>query len=295
MIKLIRLLTGALQDTAVGELLKKGLEQYGLIKKEASQFKKLYNWTDPRKILQYLKVASKKEINSLLDKIEKRSLQQGKDLFNEQYKDSKEWVQLQSSWMKYGKFELTNKITNTGSATFLFQPKAKVYGPYTYPSMPADVWLALKNANSNAGTLFWRIWLRVWLPSMIRRHIKLGLITDKNIRHGKKSDTFIQALVVSPKEVNDVRKYIRKLEQGFYHNIGHDKRRSVKQIGTYKWKRNQAQQFRNKRRDFINKYSKINEPIQFAKTIRNTQSLLKQFVKTTKKIQKEIKFVRRTR
>lgn len=295
MLRLIRLLTGALQDTAVGELLKKGLEKYGIIKKDVSQFRKLYNWTDPRKILQYLKKATKQEINSLLDKIEKRSLEQGKDLFNEQYKDSKEWVQLQSSWMKYGKFELTNKITNTGNTTFLFQPKVKVYGPYTYPSMPADVWLALKNANSNAGTLFWRIWLRVWLPSMIRRHIKLGLITDKNIRSGKKSNTFIQALVVSPKEVNDLRKYIRKLEQGFYHNIGHNKRRTVREIGTYKWKRNQAQQLRDKRKKYISDYSKINKPIQFVNTIRANQNLLKTIKIEAKKLQKNIKYVRRTR
>ncbi|AXF97000.1 hypothetical protein [Spiroplasma phoeniceum] len=61
---------------------------------------------------------------------------------------------------------MTNKITNTGNATFLFQPKVKVYGPYTYPSMPADVWLAIKNANANAGTLFWRILIK----SMITKY-----------------------------------------------------------------------------------------------------------------------------
>ncbi|WP_353487125.1 hypothetical protein, partial [Spiroplasma phoeniceum] len=224
-----------------------------------------------------------------------RSLEQGKNLFNEQYKDSKEWVNIQSSWIKYGKFELTNKITNTGNATFLFQPKIKVYGPYTYPSMPADFWLAIKNANANAGTLFWRIWLRVWLPSMIRRHIKLGLITDKNIRSGKKSNTFIQALVVSPKEVNDVRKYIRKLEQGFYHNIGRDKRRTVKQIGTYKWKKNQGQQFRNKRREYLSQFANTSKPIQFVNTTRTTQKLLRNIKVGTNKLQKNIKFVRRDR
>ncbi|WP_425380249.1 hypothetical protein [Spiroplasma endosymbiont of Stenodema calcarata] len=53
MLRLIRLLSGALQDTTVGELLKTDLEKYGIIKKEVSQFKKLYNWTDPQKILQY--------------------------------------------------------------------------------------------------------------------------------------------------------------------------------------------------------------------------------------------------
>ncbi|WFG99198.1 hypothetical protein M1770_04390 [Spiroplasma citri] len=148
MLKLIRLLTAALQDTKIGELLKDGLKKYGIIKKETSQFKKLYNWTDPRNILQYLKKATKQEINSLLDKIEKRSLEQGKNLFNEQYQDSKEWVNIQSSWIKYGKFEMTNKITNTGNATFLFQPKVKVYGHYNYDNKGSE-WLNEKRCLCN--------------------------------------------------------------------------------------------------------------------------------------------------
>ncbi|QIA67096.1 hypothetical protein [Spiroplasma citri] len=287
MLKLIRLLTAALQDTKIGELLKDGLKKYGIIKKETSQFKKLYNWTDPRNILQYLKKATKQEINSLLDKIEKRSLEQGKNLFNEQYQDSKEWVNIQSSWIKYGKFEMTNKITNTGNATFLFQPKVKVYGPYTYPSMPADVWLAIKNANANAGTLFWRIWLRVWLPSMIRKHVKEGL-KNKGIYYGKISKNFINA-----KDINDLRKYIRRLEQGFYRNIGRDKRRAVNQIGTYKWKQNQAQQFRKKRREYLSQFSKINKPIQFVNFTKKTQKVLRNIKIEGKKIQKNIKYVRR--
>ncbi|WFH01151.1 hypothetical protein M1771_04435 [Spiroplasma citri] len=62
MLKLIRLLTAALQDTKIGELLKDGLKKYGIIKKEISQFKKLYNWTDPRNILQYLKRQQNKKL-----------------------------------------------------------------------------------------------------------------------------------------------------------------------------------------------------------------------------------------
>ncbi|WFG97253.1 hypothetical protein M1771_04430 [Spiroplasma citri] len=84
------------------------------------------------------KKATKQEINSLLDKIEKRSLEQGKNLFNEQYQDSKEWVNIQSSWIKYGKFEMTNKITNTGNATFLFQPKVIVQQIINYDNKGSE-------------------------------------------------------------------------------------------------------------------------------------------------------------
>ncbi|WP_425380248.1 hypothetical protein [Spiroplasma endosymbiont of Stenodema calcarata] len=241
------------------------------------------------KLKQYLKKATKQEINSLLDKIEKRSLEQGKNLFNEQYQDSKEWVNIQSSWIKYGKFELTNKITNTGNAIFLFQSKVKVYGPYTYPSMPADIWLAIKNANANAGTLFWRIWLRVWLPSMIRKNIKDNL-KNKGIYYGKISKNFINA-----KDIDDLRKYIRKLEQNFYRNIGRDKRRTVREIGTYQWKKNQGQQFKNKRKEYLSQFANTSKPIKFVNKTRKTQKLLRTFKIESKKLQKNIKYVRRDR
>ncbi|AXF96999.1 hypothetical protein [Spiroplasma phoeniceum] len=39
MLKLIRLLTAALQDTKIGELLKDGLKKYGIIKKKLLNLK----------------------------------------------------------------------------------------------------------------------------------------------------------------------------------------------------------------------------------------------------------------
>ncbi|APE74756.1 hypothetical protein SCITRI_001987 (plasmid) [Spiroplasma citri] len=88
------------------------------------------------------------------------------------------------------------------------------------------------------------------LPSMIRKYVEEGL-KNKGIYYDKILKNFINA-----KDINDLRKYIRRLEQGFYRNIGRDKRRTVNQIGTYKWKQNQAQQFRKKEENIYHNFLK---------------------------------------
>lgn len=36
----------------------------------------------------------------------------------------------------------------------------KIYGPYTWPSVPLNVWEEMKNARQRAGTIFWNKYLR---------------------------------------------------------------------------------------------------------------------------------------
>ncbi|QJU62358.1 hypothetical protein [Spiroplasma citri] len=76
-------------------------------------------------------------------------------------------------------FNITNKLTLTGNLTILIYTKTaknpKFYGPYVYPSVPVEIWKLLSNAVSNAGTLFWRYWLRKWLPSHLRNYIRKRL------------------------------------------------------------------------------------------------------------------------
>lgn len=278
--KIIRILTSAILDDITKNTVLARLSELKLFKKEiVSEFKSLYKWMDPSLILKYLKKENPLQLKKLLEDIEKRSRSQGKDLFKENYADSKEWVNLQSSWIKYGKYEMTNKVVNTGNMTLIFQPKAVMYGPYTYPSVPADVWLALKNAPSNAGTLFWRIWLRVWLPSMIREEVKKGL-RKKGIYAGKKG-------YLMPEDVADLKKHIRTLEQRFYREIGRNKRRSIKQIGTYKWKQQQKEQRKKIYQEMVYNRTKLQKVQNFIKP------KIKVIKKVNNKLTPNIKYIKR--
>ncbi|MBW3057647.1 hypothetical protein D6D54_04870 [Spiroplasma poulsonii] len=104
---------------------------------------------------------------------------------NENYLNTN-WQPLNSSWLDSGMFNITNKLTLTGNLTILIYTKTakhpKFYGPYVYPSVPVEIWKLLSNAVSNAGTLFWRYWLRKWLPSHLRNYIRLLALLVKKLQ-----------------------------------------------------------------------------------------------------------------
>lgn len=128
------------------------------------------------------------------------------------------WIPVNSSWILQGKWTETNSRTKTGNLTLLIQSdkNPKIYGPYTYPGVPYEVWDLMCQAKgshgSGAGTIFWRYWLRRWLPSQVRKYVKKSLAKEFNIFVGNQS---INIPNLDTENMIKVRNYIFKLEKGF--------------------------------------------------------------------------------
>lgn len=157
----------------------------------------------------------------LLAILKKRHTQEGKEqlsAYQEAIKMKRSvdtWVPVNSSWILMGNWRQTNNRSQTGQLTIMIQQdkNPKIYGPYTYPSIPYEVWELMVQAKGDgaggAGTIFWRYWLRQWIPSHVRKYIKEHLASEMGITHGPINRRFS----INFKQLAEVRAFIFKKEK----------------------------------------------------------------------------------
>ncbi len=136
-------------------------------------------------------------------------------------------------------FNITNKLTLTGNLTILIYTKIakhpKFYGRYIYPSVPVEIWKLLSDAVYNAGTLFWRYWLRKWLPSHLRDYIKKRL--SQALKKYPKGTNKLTLPTVQ--KLQQIKKFINNLK------IGHFNFNFTGKINNKKWYRERRSYFKN--------------------------------------------------
>lgn len=235
-----------------------------------------------------------KELDKLFSNDEKKELDKIQQLKNKASNiDSKtkdfyleNWIDLSSSWFKKGYYELRDKEANIGQLTAMFQSdnskSLKWYGPYTYPAFPVEIWLLMieqKGKNGNgAGTIFWKYWNKVWLPSQIRKYVKDRLKKSKGITKGAKTDLGLFPNIKSQEflpfrniNIAKTNAYIYRLEKGFpklktYQNL------SSNEIGSSAWREN--------RKNFVSKNQKGKN---YYQTYKRNTALYKQ-IQPSKKV-----------
>ncbi|WP_375317226.1 hypothetical protein [Spiroplasma endosymbiont of Virgichneumon dumeticola] len=160
-----------------------------------------------------------KKINNLL-KDNTKDLND-KDIEEANNKDEKGWVVLSSSWLKKGNFYKSNKSLKLGLLQVLIQSDTsknkRWYGPYTYPNVSEETWNLMKvqkgKNGSGAGTIFWRYFLRDFLPSQIRKYVKKQLKEQKGISKGKQRYNVLKSTNIN---VLKTTAFINRLERGFF-------------------------------------------------------------------------------
>ncbi len=228
----------------------------------------IYQWLNPSTYVDLIKKGHKKEIQQILSKLEKDNNIKNREQFkNENYLNTN-WQPLNSSWLDSGMFNITNKLTLTGNLTILIYTKTakhpKFYGPYVYPSVPVEIWKLLSNAVSNAGTLFWRYWLRKWLPSHLRDYIKKRLPQALKEKYPKGTTKLTLPTV---QKLQQIKKFINNLK------IGHFNFNFAGEINNKKWYRERRSDVKNIKNlyktPFKNMFYKTNQTI---KTIKKTKT-----------------------
>ncbi len=187
------------------------------LQKITSKIEDIYKWLDPFTYVDLIKKGHQKEIQQILSQLEKDNNIKNREQFkNENYLNTN-WQPLNSSWLDSGMFNITNKLTLTGNLTILIYTKTaknpKFYGPYVYPSVPVEVWKLLSNSVSNAGTLFWRYWLRKWLPSHLRNYIKKRLPQALKEKYPKGN---IKLTLPTVQKLQQIKNFINNLKIGHF-------------------------------------------------------------------------------
>ncbi len=238
------------------------------LQKITNKIEDIYKWLDPFTYLDLIKKGYQKEIQQTLSKLEKDNNIKNREQFkNENYLNTN-WQPLNSSWLDSGMFNITNKLTLTGNLTILIYTKTaknpKFYGPYVYPSVPVEVWKLLSNAVSNAGTLFWRYWLRKWLPSHLRNYIKKRLPQALKEKYPKGN---IKLTLPTVQKLQQIKNFINNLK------IGHFNFNFAGEINNKKWYRERRSDVKNIKNLYKtpvkNMFYKTNQTI---KTIKKTKT-----------------------
>ncbi len=238
------------------------------LQKITNKIEDIYKWLDPFTYVDLIKKGYQKEIQQTLGKLEKDNNIKNREQFkNENYLNTN-WQPLNSSWLDSGMFNITNKLTLTGNLTILIYTKTaknpKFYGPYVYPSVPVEVWKLLSNAVSNAGTLFWRYWLRKWLPSHLRNYIKKRLPQALKEKYPKGN---IKLTLPTVQKLQQIKNFINNLK------IGHFNFNFAGEINNKKWYRERRSDVKNIKNLYKtpvkNMFYKTNQTI---KTIKKTKT-----------------------
>ncbi len=238
------------------------------LQKITNKIEDIYKWLDPFTYVDLIKKGYQKEIHQTLSQLEKDNNIKNREQFkNENYLNTN-WQPLNSSWLDSGMFNITNKLTLTGNLTILIYTKTaknpKFYGPYVYPSVPVEVWKLLSNAVSNAGTLFWRYWLRKWLPSHLRNYIKKRLPQALKEKYPKGN---IKLTLPTVQKLQQIKNFINNLK------IGHFNFNFAGEINNKKWYRERRSDVKNIKNLYKtpvkNMFYKTNQTI---KTIKKTKT-----------------------
>ncbi|WP_339047720.1 hypothetical protein [Spiroplasma endosymbiont of Colias croceus] len=212
--------------------LKSVLDSENVNEEELDQPYSTFNPNIIKKLISILKPSELTELKTQLDKLVFKPIKKINKLFKdndnkesesneEDNKDDKGWIILSSSWFKKGLFYKSNQSLKFGVLQGLFQSDTsknkRWYGVYTYPNVPEETWNLMKAAkgkNGNgAGTIFWRYFLRGFLPSQIRSYVKKQLKEQKGISKGKQRYNIIKSTNIN---VLKTTAFINKLERGFF-------------------------------------------------------------------------------
>ncbi len=238
------------------------------LQKITNKVEDIYKWLDPFTYVDLIKKGRQKEIQQILSQLEKDNNIKNREQFkNENYLNTN-WQPLNSSWLDSGMFNITNKLTLTGNLTILIYTKTakhpKFYGPYVYPNVPVEIWKLLSNAVSNAGTLFWRYWLRKWLPSHLRNYIKKRLPQALKEKYPKGN---IKLTLPTVQKLQQIKNFINNLK------IGHFNFNFAGEINNKKWYRERRSDVKNIKNLYKtpvkNMFYKTNQTI---KTIKKTKT-----------------------
>lgn len=235
--------------------LKSVLESENVSEEEIDQPYSVFNPNIIKKFLSILKPNELKTLKTELDKLIFKPIKKINKLFNEDTKDEKDlnnkdinedikdkkgWVILSSSWFKKGLFYTNNKSLKLGLLQGLFQSDTsknkRWYGPYTYPNFPIETWELMKvqkGKNGNgAGTIFWKYFLREFLPSQIRKYVKKQLKEKLGITSGKK-----RYYIPVATSINNLKTtaFINRLERGFF-RLKEFKTLPKTELGSRLWK-----------------------------------------------------------
>lgn len=222
------LIFGLLKDYFKNQELKTTLQNENVNEEELDQPYSLFNPNILKKLLNIITPDEIKNIRSIINKVskfaEKGTNKEDKESLNKDNslgQDNQGWTILSSSWFKKGLFTKTSKTLKSGLLTSLFQSDTsknkRWYGPYTYPSFPEEIWLLMtqqrgKNG-AGAGSIFWKYWLRSWLPSKLRSYVKKNLKDTLGITKGRQSYYILQAKNIN---VSKTTSFINRLERGFF-------------------------------------------------------------------------------
>lgn len=221
---IIDLLKNYSKDTG----LKAVLDSENVSEKELDQPYSTFNPNIAKKLLSILKPNELTILKNELDKLVFNPIKKGKNLFKENKKDkeqdnkdNKGWVILSSSWLKKGSFYKSNQSLKFGLLQVLIQSdnskNKRWYGPYTYPNVSEETWNIMKvqkgKNGSGAGTIFWRYFLKGFLPSQIRKYVKKQLKEQKNITKGNQRYNIIKSTNIN---VLKTTAFINRLERGFF-------------------------------------------------------------------------------
>jgi len=155
-------------------------------------------------IIKVEKLIEKSTISELKKKLNKELYKEKIDTLNDELNGKGKWTDLSSSWIKKGKWELSNKNKNLG---YLWIQTIKNNNIYIYPAVSYEIWVLMKNSNGSngggAGTYFWKYFLHEWYPSALKSKI------NKDLKRGK----------ITQKEHIDIyREVIQNSTNNFYKN-----------------------------------------------------------------------------
>ncbi|AHI58034.1 hypothetical protein P344_03460 [Spiroplasma mirum ATCC 29335] len=93
------------------------------LQKVSSKVEDIYQWLNPLTYVNLIKKGHQKQIQQILNELEKENnLKNKKQFENENYINTS-WQSLNSSWLDSGLFNITNKLTLTGNLILLIYTK----------------------------------------------------------------------------------------------------------------------------------------------------------------------------
>lgn len=219
---------------------------------------------NPTKLVSILRKANGQEIKEVLQEIEienkelfkkikhQLDIEKNKTKLDDRINKAKtitkevEEATLSSSWLTWGSYR---QIGNSGLGILSLKTK-KGATTYIYPAVPYRVWKLMreaqatpppfpKGAGTGAGSVLWKQFLRVWLPSSLRDYV---------LEHKKDLDQL---------DINQAQKKINNLQNAYYRNVASASPTSANPLDNYEYKT----EYQDQRKANIDKRKDINATI----------------------------------